>query len=206
MAALDMYDFFHKEFKHLKALTGLNQWERLNDSPNAAAEINEIITALVDETKRDPFKMIKPEVLQRVIHDAMMNDDNFIGLNPKFVRKALNAWWGIYGQKLLEARDQRDKEDFQPVKLTKEQNEKVDSLINSYLQTLRSNKVPKLTKQEIQEEGQVRPKAHVYHSTDLSYQKQIEERVRKGRELYFRENYPGATENDLKKYLESFES
>lgn len=64
--------------------------------------------------------------------------------------------------------------------------------------------VPKISDKEIREEGREKPKKQVYPSTPPGYQAQIDARVRKGRELYFRENYPGATEEQVKEYLDSF--
>jgi hypothetical protein len=69
----------------------------------------------------------------------------------------------------------------------------------------RPKPVPTISATDILLEGKLKPKAMVYRSTDLSYQKQLDERTRKGRELYFRENYPSASEEDLKRYLKSFE-
>lgn len=39
----------------------------------------------------------------------------------------------------------------------------------------------------------------------LQVKKELDERTRKGRELWFRENYPLATEEEVSKYLKSFE-
>jgi hypothetical protein len=106
----------------------------------------------------------------------------------------------------LEARDEIEKKE-KPAYEYKGPPIDVDVLLNEYKNRLRSpSKVPEISKKEIEEEGDVRPKAHIYRSTDLSYKKQVDERVRKGRELYFRENYPGATEEQLQQYLKSFES
>jgi hypothetical protein len=202
---MEMYDFFHGELKTLKARTGYTQWEKLNDSPKAADEINDLIKYMIDECVKPPFDLVKDEVKQRVISRAIVEDGDFIGLNAKFVRKALNAWWNVYGGKIIEARD----ESKAPVKvdLDPEADARVNVLLQSFQRSIRNGvfqQVPKITQEEAKQEGDVRPKAHVYHSTDLSYKKQIDERVRKGRELYFRENYPGGSDEDLKAYLASF--
>lgn len=39
----------------------------------------------------------------------------------------------------------------------------------------------------------------------LQVKKELDERTRKGREIWYRENYPGATEEDIVNYLKSFE-
>jgi hypothetical protein len=202
---MEMYDFFHGELKTLKARTGYTQWEKLNDSPKAADEINDLIKYMIDECVKPPFDLVKDEVKQRVISRAIVEDGDFIGLNAKFVRKALNAWWNVYGGKIIEARD----ESKAPVKvdLDPEADARVNVLLQSFQRSIRNGvfqQVPKITTEEAKQEGDVRPKAHIYRSTDLSYKKELDERVRKGRELYFRENYPGGSDEDLKTYLASF--
>jgi hypothetical protein len=64
--------------------------------------------------------------------------------------------------------------------------------------------VPKICDKEISQEGREEPKRQIYPSTPPGYQAKIDAAVRKGRELYFRENYPGATEEQVKEYLDSF--
>lgn len=44
-----------------------------------------------------------------------------------------------------------------------------------------------------------------YPSTPASYQEKIDAAVRKGRELHFREKYPGATDEQIQAFLNSFE-
>lgn len=65
--------------------------------------------------------------------------------------------------------------------------------------------VPKISDKEIKAEGQLKPKRNSHPYTEPGYQAKIDAAVRKGRELYFRENYPGATEEQVKEYLDSFE-
>lgn len=149
-----MYDFFYDEFENLKALTGFNQWEKIQES--GKEEINKIIDLMIDETKREPFKILKPIVLQRVIHDAILNDGEFTGLNAKFVRKALNAWWGIYGQKILEARDAKGPEFYQPVKLDAEADARVNTLLQSFYRSIQNGvfqQVPDIKPEEVRKQG-----------------------------------------------------
>ena len=206
--ATGMKQFFKTQLETLKDRTGLNQFEKLKEENDWKTKANQLIQFMVDECNRAPFDMVRDEVKQRVISQAIVDDQEFTGLNAKFVRRALNAWWLVYGGKVLEARDQLAKEEKKQIPEYSGPPIDVDVLVKSYLQRLRQpnpNQVPELTKKEIEEEGQERPKAHIYRSTDRSYKKQIDEKVRKGRELYFRENYPGATEEQVKQYLDSFD-
>jgi hypothetical protein len=200
-----MKAFFKKELETLQAKTGIRQLETLMQKEDWRKEANLLIDLMIEECNKPPFDLVKQDVKERVISRAIVEDGDFIGLNAKFVRKALNAWWNVYGGKIIEARD----ESKAPVKvdLDPEADARVNVLLQSFQRSIRNGvfqQVPKITTEEAKQEGDVRPKAHVYHSTDLSYKKQIDERVRKGRELYFRENYPGGSDEDLKAYLASF--
>lgn len=61
-------------------------------------------------------------------------------------------------------------------------------------------------KREIFEAGKPNPDPiEPYPSTPASYQEKIDAAVRKGRELHFREKYPGATDEQIKELLDAFE-
>ncbi len=74
------------------------------------------------------------------------------------------------------------------------------------------HKVPVLLKDQIEENGQTDPPKKRGHFTEfdpekqLQIKKELDERARKGRELWFRDNHPNATEQEIEKYLNSFES
>jgi hypothetical protein len=200
-----MKAFFKKELETLQAKTGIRQLETLMQKEDWRKEANLLIDLMIEECNKPPFDLVKQDVKERVISRAIVEDGDFIGLNAKFVRKALNAWWNVYGGKIIEARD----ESKAPVKvdLDPEADARVNVLLQSFQRSIRNGvfqQVPKITTEEAKQEGDVRPKAHIYRSTDLSYKKELDERVRKGRELYFRENYPGGSDEDLKTYLASF--
>lgn len=206
--AAGMTAFFKDQLINLKMKTGLNQFENMKQDPDWKQKANDLVRQLVEEARKPPFNKIKPEVIQRVLADAMMNDKDFIGWNPKWVRIALNSWWTIYGGKIMEALEKQEKE-APPPPYTGPPID-VDALINSFKQRLKEapmmRRVPEVSPDEAKEEGQVRPKAQIYRSTDRSYLNEINAKIRKGRELHFRENYPGATEEQVQQYLDSFES
>lgn len=72
-------------------------------------------------------------------------------------------------------------------------------------------KVPVLLKDQIEETGQTDPPKKRGHVTEfdpekqLQIKKELDERARKGRELWFREHHPNATEIEINDYLNSFE-
>lgn len=152
-----MYDFFYNELKTLKARTGFNQWEKLNESANAKMDIDSMIAFMIEETDKPPFNLVRPEVKQRVISRAVVEDAEFIGLSAKFVRRALNAWWGIYGDKILQARDEQVNGSGQKVVLTAEQSRKIDEMANKYraeiLENAQMKSVPKIEREEVRRLG-----------------------------------------------------
>ena len=201
-----MTKFFKEELESLKMKTGFNQFENLKQDPAWKEKANDLVCQLVRETEKPPFDKVKIEVIKRILLDGVMNDKDFIGWNPKWVRMTLNNWWSVYGGKIIEALEKSQKAAVPeytgpPID--------VDTLVTSYVNRLKSapmvRSIPKLSEEEAKEEGQDRPKAHIHRSTDRSYLNEINARIRKGRELYFRENYPGATEEQVKEYLDSFE-
>lgn len=152
---MDMYEFFYGELKSLKARTGLLQWEKLNEQTNPTKEIDDLISFMIDECSKPPFNKIKIEIKQRIVSRAVIEDKEFIGMNAKFVRRALNAWWETNGDRVLMAINNSENA-YQKVVLTKEQNEKVDEMLESYRRSLESSTiqpVPKLEKREIEKEG-----------------------------------------------------
>lgn len=132
---MEMFEFFYEEFKTLRAKTGIRQWETLNEAADPKSAINEVINPMVEECEREHFGLIKPEVKQRVIRDAIMNDQDFIGLNAKFVRKALNAFWNLHGERILQARDQKQNT-FHVRELSKEEKQNIDQIANKFLADL----------------------------------------------------------------------
>lgn len=188
----DNYDFFYEEFENLKALTGINQWEKLNTGTDEGmAEINKIIDLMIAELTRDQYKIVKPSVLQRVVHDAILNDPEFIGLNPKFVRRALNAWWNVNGDRVLMARNENE---VKPVYLSPEDNAKVNVLLESYRRRLLAGDgprmVPKIESQVAEKEGaewksEIEKKAHKYIPLVSKEEQYIRQKIRRaGSEFY----------------------
>lgn len=71
--------------------------------------------------------------------------------------------------------------------------------------SIKGRPVLPMSDKEMREQGKVKPKFKPHPSSPPGYQAKIDAAVRKGRELYFREKYPGATEEQVQQYLDSFE-
>lgn len=142
--AKGMYEFFHEEFQSLRAKTGIRQWEQLNEQPDSARIIHEHIDFMCKECEKPPFHVVRPEVKQRVIARAIVEDGDFIGLNAKFVRKALNAFWIANGDRVMEAINQKERSVYDKIELTDEQKRKIDSLANAYVAQLLQGDGPKM--------------------------------------------------------------
>lgn len=131
-----------------------------------------------------------------------------------WVDKYLDEKYKVVESKLREEKDTWKNESIRTqsdwLQLWKEAIEKTDAeggptrTLSLNLTTL--SNVRAMTPSEIEKEGQEKPKFKPYPYTNAEvYQRQLDERTRKGREIWFAENYPGATPKQLKEYLDSFE-
>lgn len=186
-----MREFFKQELETLYERTGFKQFINIMQEPDFEDQLKKLLDHMVAECNRPPFNILTDIVKQRIISKSIM-DDEFTGLNAKFVRKALNAWWGVHGQRVLEARDEKNREVYEPVVLSDEKKKEIDKLANEYrLALLRGDgfqKVPKLSGEEIAREGKENPKerpvAICYPKTPAEQVLKIELHTQ-----YIRENY-----------------
>lgn len=84
-------EFFINFLDKMEIFTGIKQKERLQAKGGQFRE-------LVDECAKaaDQFPL-KDEITQKVLFDAMQTDQDFIGLNVKWVRKVLNLYCQVHG-------------------------------------------------------------------------------------------------------------
>lgn len=193
-----MYDFFLNEFKSLRAKTGIRQWEALNDLPDAAKEIHVIIDLMCRECAKSPFNIIQEDVKQRVIARAIIEDEHFIGLNAKFVRRALNAYWKDNGDRVLEKMNQKTAEETTRVELTQEQKAKIDEMANRYVAELFQGDgpkaVPQLKPDEIKREGaewqsNLERKSTGYKPVLTAEQIAIRDKIRRTASEFYKDKY-----------------
>lgn len=137
-----MFEFFYSEFESLRAKTGIRQWEQLNEQPDAAKAIHDAIQLMCDECMKPPFHVVRDEVKQRVISRAVVEDPDFIGMNAKFVHRALNKWWLVNGDRVMEAMNKH--QEAERVELTPEQKRKIDELANKYVAELLQGDGPRM--------------------------------------------------------------
>lgn len=129
-----MFEFFYSEFETLRAKTGIRQFEQLNEQPDSAKAIHDIIDLMCKECEKEPFHIVRPEVKQRVISRAIVEDPDFIGLNARFVNRTMYKWWASNKDRILEAVNKP--EEAPRVELTDEQKRKIDRLANEYVAQL----------------------------------------------------------------------
>lgn len=139
--ANDMFAFFYSEFESLRAKTGIRQWEQLNEQPDAAKAIHDVIDFMVQECNKPPYHIVRTEVKQRVISRAIVEDPEFIGLNAKFVQRALAKWWLVNGDRVMEAMNEHKVSG--KVELSPEQKRRIDEIANAYLAELLQGEGPK---------------------------------------------------------------
>lgn len=84
-----MRDYFLNLLQNLDKLAGLRQYEKLMQLPDYKKEINALLDILCRVS--DQFQYIPDEQKKQIIDDAVIADPEFIGLNAKFIAKALNT-------------------------------------------------------------------------------------------------------------------
>lgn len=210
---MEMYDFFTDELKSLKALTGIRQWENLNELDEPIKAINNLIELMIRETESDPFDKIKPIVKQRIIHEAILNDPDFIGLNAKFVRRALMMWWNQNGENVLfKIQEEKKKSDPQPVI----SGNYPEEILNEWLASVKQVAAPEpqMKPEEIVKKGKEwtseierkavstipDPTRTIYTAETI---KERNARIREHQIKAFKERNPEASEEEVKLFLQS---
>lgn len=86
-----MKEFFLHLLNKIEIFTGIRQLERLQDKPDQLAE-------LIEECSKAALQFpLKEEIVKSVLMDAVSSDQDFIGLNVKWVRKVLNLYCQVHG-------------------------------------------------------------------------------------------------------------
>lgn len=183
-----MKDFFKREFELLESKTGFKQYDKILERPTWEKDLDEIIDLMIIETNRPPFDLVGVDVKMRVIQQAIVDDKEFIGLNAKFVRRALATWWQFSKDRYFDKMIERPQEPA-PEPVTEEEREKWLKVWQENLRGARSSfttTLPVLTNQDIEEEGQERPKpAPRYVNNETQETLLMKEKIRKaGREFY----------------------
>lgn len=81
-----MKEFFSMFLNKMEIYTGMKQLEKLASKPAMLQE-------LIDECSKAALQFpLKEDITQKVLFDAMQTDQDFIGLNVKWVRKVLNLY------------------------------------------------------------------------------------------------------------------
>lgn len=86
-----MDKFFLHLLNKIEILTGIRQLERLQDKPEQLAEL------IAECSKAANQFPLKEEIVKSVLMDAVSSDQDFIGLNVKWVRKILNLYCQVHG-------------------------------------------------------------------------------------------------------------
>lgn len=207
---MEMYDFFYAELRTLKARTGYNQWDKLNEAKDPVAEIDLLIELMIVECAKDPYNKVSNEVKQRVISRAVVEDPEFIGLNQRFVARALRNWWNNNADRVLEKINQKEASVYERVELSPERRAEIDRMLDEYkariLQGEGMRMIPKVEHHEkvgAEWKSDLERKAlSVQYQPPDAREVEIMDRIRKaGSELY-----KGRLELNLKLFhVESFQ-
>lgn len=84
-----MRDFFKSQLEALYRTCGLQQYAKMSEMPDGANQIKLLLDDLVQVCTW--FPLIPEREKERIISEAMLVDQEFIGFNKKFVWKWLNT-------------------------------------------------------------------------------------------------------------------
>lgn len=165
-----MRDFFKQELKTLKAKTGLNQYETFSSMPDAEVQLKALLDGMVSVCSG--FNYIPDDHKKEIIKAAIITDPDFTGLYARVVFKWLQAKNNLY---FKEEAHQKEKSVYDKVQLTEDQRTEVDKLLDDYKQEIIGGfgRVPELTTDEIENEGQERPKKIEVHKPDQEFLKMM---------------------------------
>lgn len=83
-----MEKFFIQILMDLDKLSGIKQYKKYLEAPGGKQEIADLLKILCRTCKQ--FPDVPPGLQRQAIQDAIVADEDFIGLNAKFVSRALN--------------------------------------------------------------------------------------------------------------------
>lgn len=83
-----MEKFFLQILIDLDKLSGIKQYKKFLEAPDGKREITDLVKILCRVSRQ--YADVPPDAQKRAIRDAIIADDDFIGLNAKFVNRALN--------------------------------------------------------------------------------------------------------------------
>jgi hypothetical protein len=84
-----MREYFLNLLQHIDKLAGLKQYEKLCQMPDFKSQINTLLDILCRVCDQFPF--IPEEDKKAIINDAVIADQEFIGLNAKIIYKWLSV-------------------------------------------------------------------------------------------------------------------
>lgn len=194
-----MRDYLRKLLPRLYALRTIDQANKLTDK-----QAGELFDAIEDECNRKEWERLKPEVKERIIEEAVKTEKDFFGINVFFVRSALQKFWNTHGGRILELEAQQ-KDGIEIVQRSPEELKRIDIIANGYLEQIKNGfnvrEVPQLSRQEIEEEGQDRPKLPTYISDDRYILEQAN-RLNEGRRKIIKERHPELSDEEIEKYID----
>jgi hypothetical protein len=114
--------FWYNEFKTMRDRTTQLQWDRIQEIPDVNKRLERarmLFAELVAECSKPPFDRVKKEVIQRVLHNAVLEAKpfgvaiEFTGYSCRWIRQVLDAWWAVHGgaviQELQRLADEEEK-------------------------------------------------------------------------------------------------
>lgn len=179
-----MRDYFKNLLQNLDKLSGLKQYEKLCQSKNPKEEIKTLLDILCRVCDQFPF--IPDEDKKRIIDDAVIADQEFIGLNAKIIFKWLSLKKEFYLKETGEP-------EISPEALTGEARNK---RLQEWLQAIDGMQMVSTSKDPFEHIKSIQPKdGEVYipkTQSDYEYQRHFE---------YIRDNFDVKTGEKLPTWI-----
>lgn len=188
-----MREFFRQELKSLELKTGYKQYERLLEREKWEEDLNQLLDAMVRVC--DLFPYIPDKDKETIIQNNLLSDGEFTGFNARIVFKWFSQAKGIYFRELGHKEAEGVKE---PILTGPERDAKLKEWLDSLGDGFKAP--PKLSRDEIQQEGQDKPKHHEYQRDPVL----IEEHKRKihvAREKTIRDRHPEYNDEQVQEAL-----
>jgi hypothetical protein len=184
-----MREFFYHLLQNLDKLAGLKQFEKLLQTQDAKQEINNLLDILCRVS--DQFPYIPEEDKKRIIQDATIADQEFMGLNAKIIYKWLNAKRDLY------IREAKDEVVIHPEALT---GEAMQKRLDEWKQSVAKLETTATTRvdiyQTVREQWKPKEGTDLYKPTDpglvFNHQRHLQ---------YLKENYDPKTGKELPNWI-----
>lgn len=176
--------------------TMLNRLVKIYQIPNID---NETVMYL-SEWIMDEYQHHDLELIQEALKFPPKNEMNTWRLTPDTIRFWIDVTREkVFDRKQAEESKARQEADQPKHQYSPETEKMIQDFKNSLLEGI--SKAPEMTQEEIKANGQLRPKAIKYNSTDADYVRNWAKGILVNAERTYRDRHPGCSDDDVNRFL-----